>query len=173
MITMNWIPIGLNWTILFKCLEMTIVIWRYINKTELNWIIINLCFYFSAGIPGLVFVVSSFLSIQFSFIYTAPNHNKCHLLTFQWYSPVQTNSSPIHCNHYPIISNWLNWKLVQFIHTSIFYTCFIQFRVVGGLEPVSAVIRREAWYTLDRSPVHHRAIQRQTRHATMHAHTHY
>ena len=37
MITMNWIPIGLNWTILFKCLEMTIVvIWRYINK--LNWI---------------------------------------------------------------------------------------------------------------------------------------
>ena len=36
---MNWIPIGLNWTILFKCLEMTIVvIWRYINKTELkNW----------------------------------------------------------------------------------------------------------------------------------------
>ena len=27
----------LNWTILFKCLEMTfVVIWRYINKTELN-----------------------------------------------------------------------------------------------------------------------------------------
>ena len=40
MIIMNWIPIGLNWTILFKCLEMTIVvIWRYINKTELNWTI--------------------------------------------------------------------------------------------------------------------------------------
>ena len=39
MIIMNWIPIGLNWTILFKCLEMTIVvIWRYINKTELNWV---------------------------------------------------------------------------------------------------------------------------------------
>ena len=39
MITMNWIPIGSNWTILFKCLEMTfVVIWRYINKTELNWI---------------------------------------------------------------------------------------------------------------------------------------
>ena len=39
MITMNWTPIGLNWTILFKCLEMTfVVIWRYINKTELNWI---------------------------------------------------------------------------------------------------------------------------------------
>jgi len=36
---MNWIPIGLNWTILFKFLEMTIVvIWRYINKTELNLI---------------------------------------------------------------------------------------------------------------------------------------
>jgi len=42
MITINWIPIGLNWTILFKCLEMTIVvIWHYINKTELNWIELN------------------------------------------------------------------------------------------------------------------------------------
>jgi len=39
MITMNWLPIGLNWTISFKCLEMIIVvIWSYINKTELNWI---------------------------------------------------------------------------------------------------------------------------------------
>jgi len=35
---------------------------------------------------------------------------------------------------------------------------------VGGLEPIPAVIGREAGYTLDRSPVHHRAIQRQTRH---------
>ena len=40
----NWISLDydyneLIWTILFKCLEMTIVvIWRYINKTELNWI---------------------------------------------------------------------------------------------------------------------------------------
>ena len=42
MITMNWTPIGLNWTILFKCLEMTfVVIWRYINKTELNWILLQ------------------------------------------------------------------------------------------------------------------------------------
>jgi len=39
MITMNLTPIGLNWTILFRCLEMTfVVIWRYINKTELNLI---------------------------------------------------------------------------------------------------------------------------------------
>ena len=36
-ITMNWIIIGLNWTRSLKCLEMTFgVIWRYINKTELN-----------------------------------------------------------------------------------------------------------------------------------------
>ena len=36
---MNWTPIGLNWTVLSKCLEMKfVVIWRYINKTELNWI---------------------------------------------------------------------------------------------------------------------------------------
>ena len=35
-------------------------------------------------------------------------------------------------------------------------------RVVGGLEPIPAVIGREAGYTLDRSPVHHRATQRQT-----------
>ena len=44
MITMNWIPVGLNWTILFKFLEMTfVVIWGYINKTELNWIETELC----------------------------------------------------------------------------------------------------------------------------------
>ena len=37
--TMNWTLIGLNWTVLLKFLEMTFVlIWRYINKTELNWI---------------------------------------------------------------------------------------------------------------------------------------
>jgi len=35
---MNWILIGLNWTVLLNCLEMTfVVIWRFINKTELNW----------------------------------------------------------------------------------------------------------------------------------------
>ena len=37
MITINWTPIGLNWTILFKCFEMIfVVIWCYINKIELN-----------------------------------------------------------------------------------------------------------------------------------------
>jgi len=30
-------------------------------------------------------------------------------------------------------------------------------RVVGGLEPIPAIIGRKAGYTLDRSPVHHRA----------------
>jgi len=30
-------------------------------------------------------------------------------------------------------------------------------RVAGGLEPGTAVSGREAGYTLDRSPVHHRA----------------
>ena len=38
MITMSWTLIGLNWSQL-ECLEMTfVVIWLYINKTELNWI---------------------------------------------------------------------------------------------------------------------------------------
>ena len=38
MITVNWTPVDLNWTVLFKCLEMTfIAIWHYINKTELNY----------------------------------------------------------------------------------------------------------------------------------------
>jgi len=32
---------------------------------------------------------------------------------------------------------------------------------VGGLESAPAVIGQEAGYTLDRSPVHHRATQRQ------------
>ena len=36
---MNWIIIGLNWTDSLKYLEMTFAgIWRYTNKTELNWI---------------------------------------------------------------------------------------------------------------------------------------
>jgi len=36
------LTLSVDWTILFKCLEMTIVvIWRYMNKTELNWIDIN------------------------------------------------------------------------------------------------------------------------------------
>jgi len=42
---------------------------------------------------------------------------------------------------------------VFYIHPSIFYTRLIQFRI--GLEPIPAVIGREAGYTLDRSPVHH------------------
>ena len=35
---------------------------------------------------------------------------------------------------------------------SIFYTCLIQFRVVGGLLPILAFIGQEAGYTLDGSP---------------------
>jgi len=36
-ITVNWILIGLNWTVSLKCPEMTfVVIWRYVNKIELN-----------------------------------------------------------------------------------------------------------------------------------------
>ena len=41
----------------------------------------------------------------------------------------------------------------------------------GGLEPIPAVIGREAGYTLDRSPVHHRATQRQTRQTSTHMRT--
>ena len=38
-ITLNWTLIGLNWTVLLKCLEITFfAFWRYINKTELNLI---------------------------------------------------------------------------------------------------------------------------------------
>ena len=50
--------------------------------------------------------------------------------------------------------------LSQNFHPSIFYTCL--FRRSGRLEPIPAVIGREAGYTLGRSPVHHRATQRQT-----------
>jgi len=42
----------------------------------------------------------------------------------------------------------------------------------GGLEPIPAVIGREAGYTLDRSPVHHRDTQRQTTQTATHAHIH-
>jgi len=38
MITMNWTLVGLNWTVSLKSLEMTfVVIWCYLNKTELKW----------------------------------------------------------------------------------------------------------------------------------------
>ena len=59
--------------------------------------------------------------------------------------------------------------LSMFVHPFIFHTHLIQFSVAVGLEPTSAVTGREAGYTLARSPVHHRATQRQT---TVHAHTH-
>ena len=37
MIIMNLTLFCLNWTVSLKCLEMTfVVIWRLINKTELN-----------------------------------------------------------------------------------------------------------------------------------------
>ena len=37
MITRNLTLIGLNWTVLLKCLEKTfVVIWHYINEIELN-----------------------------------------------------------------------------------------------------------------------------------------
>ena len=46
----EFILIGLNWTILFKCLEMTIVvIWRYINKLNWNWI--ELCYTNKLNLP--------------------------------------------------------------------------------------------------------------------------
>ena len=40
-----------------------------------------------------------------------------------------------------------------------------------GVEPIPAVIGWEAGYTLDKSPVHHRTTQRQTRQTTTHTFT--
>ena len=51
-------------------------------------------------------------------------------------------------------------------HPSIFYTCLIRWS--GRGRSVPAVIGQEAGYTLDRSPVHHWATQRQMRQATTH-----
>jgi len=57
----------LNWTILFKCLEMTIVvIWRYINKTELNWIELKVSVLYLKCNPVPAHV--HFASIQQSFV---------------------------------------------------------------------------------------------------------
>ena len=53
-------------------------------------------------------------SVEFSLL---PNPNKCHLKALQWYCPIWANSSQIQCNHNPIKSNLLNWKLFQIIHT--------------------------------------------------------
>jgi len=43
------------------------------------------------------------------------------------------------------------------IHSSIFYIRLIQLKDPEGLEPLPAIIGREAGYTLDASPVNHRA----------------
>ena len=51
---------------------------------------------------------------------------------------------------------------------SFFTFLYVHLKGGGGLEAIPAVIRREAGYTLDRSPIHHRATQRQTRQTTTH-----
>jgi len=43
-------------------------------------------------------------------------------------------------------------------HPSVHFQCPLQLRVVGGLEPIPADIGRKAGHTLDRLPVHHRAV---------------
>ena len=61
-------------------------------------------------------------------------------------------------------STRMNSALFHIKHLSIFYTRLIcQSGRRGAGTPV---IGREAGYTLDRSPVHHRATQRQTRQTT-------
>jgi len=53
-LTMNWTPVGLNWTVLLKCLEITfVVIWCYINKTEFNWISVILFIWSTASGPAV------------------------------------------------------------------------------------------------------------------------
>ena len=60
-------------------------------------------------------------------------------------------------------SNSLQFKLFSSIHPFSIPASSVA-RVVGGLEPIPAVIGREAGYTLDRSPVHHRATRQTTTH---------
>lgn len=43
------------------------------------------------------------------------------------------------------------------IHPSVSSACFILWREAGGLQPFAADIKREVGFTLDRSPVDHRA----------------
>jgi len=105
------------------------------------------------------------------------NQQRCHgdinsqvvldtsFLLFIWLKPLLVS-------FYCYISSGCYSSICLFLwtlHPSVFHTCFIQFRVAGGLEPTPAVTGREAGYSLDRSPVHHRATQRQTRHNPTHS----
>ena len=51
---------------------------------------------------------------------------------------------------------------LSFIHP-FSILAYSNLEVTGGLKPISAVIGREAGYTLDRTPVHHRAIETNNR----------
>jgi len=55
-----------------------------------------------------------------------------------------------------------NVDLALKIHPFIFYNPLIRRSGHGGAGAYPAVLRREVGNTLDRSPVHHRATQRQT-----------
>jgi len=59
-----------------------------------------------------------------------------------------------------------NVSEITSIDPSILYTRLIRRSGRRGLEPIPAIIGREAGYTLNRLPVHHRATQRQMRQTT-------
>ena len=65
MTKMNWTLIGLNWTVLLKCLKITfVVIWPYINKTELNVTFLSLYF---GCICEIMAPLASFFSLFVNF----------------------------------------------------------------------------------------------------------
>ena len=57
-----------------------------------------------------------------------------------------------------------NWRNIHPFSIPAYSNC----RVAGGLEAIPGVIGREARYSLDRSPIHHRVTQRRTRQTTTH-----
>ena len=59
-----------------------------------------------------------------------------------------------------VMTCWLLHSCVGLNRNSLFFV-YLTIWFAGGLEPIPAVIGRKAGRTLDRSPVHHRATQRQ------------
>ena len=141
MITMNWIPIGLNWTILFKCLEMTIVvIWRYVNKLnwiELNWthwigMCIPICYVFPGvhtpqnnSSPGLAETVTKNLPAPLVY----KGNNEEHVFTDLWVF-LDSITTWVYYNQYVVLNAQEQSEETVNTHVTLFLTSKISFSII-------------------------------------------
>ena len=105
---MNWTPVGLNLTVLLKCLEMTfVVIWRNINKAEFIWIEFYMIHYWSCRDHYLLFyfeipVYFWFATTPTGSSFTCTQSNNFHMcLTF-----ISSSSALLRDSNAPALFSW-------------------------------------------------------------------